>query len=69
MVAAILRAHPLTPQAHHAPDMHPDPTALLTFGDFLRREQGLECYCPGCKRYAYTDVAMLVRSGLGAKWP
>jgi hypothetical protein len=45
--------------------MHVDPTRLLTFRDFLVNEQGLESWCPGCCRTAWTDVAMLVRNGLG----
>src|SRR5688572_32339427 len=45
--------------------MHPDPTRLTTFRDFLDNRQGLDCYCPGCRRTAWTDVAMLVLHGLG----
>ena len=58
------RAHALSLVAHHAPAMHPDPTRLITFRDFLDNRQGLECYCPGCRRTAYTDVAMLVLNDL-----
>ena len=45
--------------------MHADPTRLITFRDFLDCDQGLECWCPGCRRTAKTDVAMLVKGGLG----
>lgn len=45
--------------------MYADPTRLVTFRDFLKNGQGLNCWCPGCQRYAYTDVAMLVRNGIG----
>ena len=58
-------ARALSLAAHHARAMHPDPTRLITFRDFLDNRQGLECYCPGCRRTAYTDVAMLVLNGLG----
>jgi hypothetical protein len=44
--------------------IHPDPTRLITFRDFLENRQGLDCDCPGCRRTAYTDVAMLIRNGL-----
>lgn len=60
-----MQARALIQSAHHAPAMHPDPTVLTTFRDFLDPDQGLESYCPGCKREAWTDVAMLVRNGLG----
>ena len=45
--------------------MHPDPTRLITFRDFLDNRQCLDCYCPGCRRTAWTDVEMLVRNGFG----
>jgi len=47
--------------------MHPDPTRLITFNDFLASNQGLDCWCLSCKRTAWTDVAELVRDGLGDK--
>lgn len=60
-----MQAHALLHAAHHAPTMHADPTRLVTFRNFLDLDQGLECWCPGCKRTAWTDVALLVRNGLG----
>jgi hypothetical protein len=51
------RDHRLTLPSDHAP--------AITFRDFLDNRQGLDCYCPGCRRIAWTDVAMLVRNGLG----
>ena len=58
------------PTAYNAREMRPrdaDFTRLITFRDFLANDQGLECFCPGCKRTAYTDVNMLVTwaSGIG----
>jgi hypothetical protein len=61
-IAPIMQAHSLSQSAHHAPVMYGSP--LTTFKDFLDRDQGLACWCPGCKSEAYTDVAMLVRNGL-----
>ena len=58
-----MQAHALLRGAHHCPSMYALP--LVTFRDFLDYDQGLECWCPGCKRTAWTDVAMLVRNGLG----
>lgn len=63
--ATVIRALRLTLPGDHAPAMHPDPTRLITFRDFLENRQGLECYCLGCTRTAHTDVAMLVDEGLG----
>ena len=60
-----MQAHALTLTSDHAPAMHPDPTRLITFRDFLENRQGLDCYCPGCRRSAWTDVQRLARNGLG----
>jgi hypothetical protein len=62
---------------YNAREMRPrdaDFTRLITFPDFLANDQRLECFCPGCKRTAYTDVNMLVTLGLGDRqvkrcWP
>jgi hypothetical protein len=59
------QGRPLRPSVNQYRAVHPDPTRLITFRDFLENRQGLECYCPGCRRTAWTDVAMLVSNGLG----
>lgn len=38
---------------------------LDTFRALLEHEHELACWCPGCRRWATTDLAMLVREGLG----
>ena len=60
-----MQGHWASHVSNYAPAMHPDPTRLITFGDFLENRRGLDCYCPGCRRTAYTDVRMLVLNGLG----
>jgi hypothetical protein len=65
LYATVIQARGLSLSRHHAPAMHPDPTRLITFRDFPENCQGLDYYCPGCKRTAYTDVRMLVLNGLG----
>lgn len=46
---------------------HPGMRAIRidTFASLLKHGYGLDCYCPGCQRWASTDLAMLVRNGLG----
>lgn len=36
-----------------------------TFRELLEHQYELTCWCPGCRRWAATDLAMLVREGLG----
>jgi hypothetical protein len=60
-----MRGHALSLAGHHAQAMYSDPSRLITFRDCLENRQGLDCYCPGCRRRAYTDVRMLVLNGLG----
>lgn len=50
---------------HHAVVMHADPRRLRTFRDFLDQGQGLQCWCPGCKRYAKVEASMWVTLGKG----
>jgi len=40
---------------------------LSTFGGLLEHGRELACYCPGCRRWAACDLAMLVRNGLGGR--
>ena len=47
---------------------------IRTFRQILERNYKLDCWCPGCKRWAKCDLAMLVRNGLGDQqitqcWP
>lgn len=54
------RREPLT---HHALTMQA--IRLDTFRALLEHEYQVGCWCPGCRRWATTDLAMLVRNGLG----
>ena len=38
---------------------------LSTFRGLLDNGHGLDCWCPGCRMWAATDLAMLVVHGLG----
>jgi hypothetical protein len=38
---------------------------LSTFRGLVERNHELACFCPGCRRWATSDLAMLVRNGLG----
>lgn len=42
-----------------------DAIRLDTFRALLDHGHGLDCWCPGCRRWAACDLAMLVRNGLG----
>ena len=49
--------------AHHAQAMQR--IDLSTFRGLLDHGHGLACYCPGCRRWAKTDLAALVAAGIG----
>lgn len=36
-----------------------------TFRALLVHQYDLACWCPGCRRWATCDLAMLVRNGMG----
>ena len=38
---------------------------LDTFAKLLEQGYGLSCWCPGCRRWASCDLAMLCRNGMG----
>lgn len=59
----VMQLHTLTPLEHHAPVM--DPIRLDTFGALLDHDHGLDCWCPGCRRWAACNLAALVAAGLG----
>lgn len=40
---------------------------LSTFAGLLDHGHELACWCPGCRRWASCDLAMLVRNGLGER--
>jgi|SRR5688572_24344404 len=65
MRAADIRSSLYEPGWASCSAMHPDPTRLIAFHDFLENRQGLERYCPGYRRTAWTDVSVLVLNGLG----
>jgi hypothetical protein len=37
----------------------PERIVPSTFSDFVEHGRGLFCYCPGCKRWAATDLAIV----------
>lgn len=53
--------------ARATPALHGAVNAMRfdTFPNLLRYNHGLDCYCHSCRRWASTDLAMLVRNGLG----
>ena len=51
------------PLAHHSWAMQS--IRLDTFRALLEHEYQVGCWCPGCRRWATTDLEMLVRNGLG----
>jgi len=38
---------------------------LDAFASLLQHGHGLDCWCPGCRRWANCDLAALLRAGLG----
>jgi hypothetical protein len=56
-------AHAMSSIEDHTPVM--ERIEVRTFRQILEREYQLACFCPGCRRWATCDLAMLDRNGLG----
>ncbi len=62
-----MRAHRLTLPRDHAPAM--ERIEIRTFRQILERNHKLDCWCPGCRRWATCNLAELVAAGLGDRDP
>lgn len=58
----ISQVYDLTLPSHHAEAMQR--TCIVTFRNLLDNRHGLDRRCPGCRRWASTDLAGLVAAGL-----